>query len=274
MRFSLGGQIRDPNASGYPRPVRSLVLLRDAVPGRPALDAALSRALLERVATGARAETLRLYRPDDVLAFSGVDAASPGFRDAVVAARAQGFAPVLRLAGGRAAAFTRGSLAFAWALPAPDLRAGIAERFDAVAGLLASALRRLGVDARVGEVPGEYCPGAHSVNAGGRRKLAGIGQRVVRGAAHVGGVLVVRESERVRAVLGPVYAALGLAFDPESAGSVEDELGGGLSGAAVVEAIEAELRTRFRLETDPPGLPSDLRAEAEALEPRFLVPNG
>jgi lipoate-protein ligase A len=252
--------------------VRPLVLLRDTLPGRPALDAALSRALLERVAAGAGPETLRLYRPDDVLAFSGLDAASPGFRDAVVAARAAGFAPALRLAGGRAAAFTRASLAFAWAIPAPDLRAGIPERFDAVAGLLASALRRLGVDARVGEVPGEYCPGDHSVNAGGRRKLAGIGQRVIRGAAHVGGVIVVRESERLGRVLGPVYAALGLAFDPAATGSVEDELAGGADEAAVVAAIEAELRESFRLEEAPPGLAGELRAQAEAIEPRFLVP--
>ena len=43
------------------------------------------------------------------------------------------------------------------------------ERFEEVAGLIADALRALGVDARVGEVPGEYCPGAYSVNARRRR---------------------------------------------------------------------------------------------------------
>ena len=32
---------------------------------------------------------------------------------------------------------------------------------------IASALRGLGVDAHVGAVPGEYCPGDHSVNARG-----------------------------------------------------------------------------------------------------------
>ena len=47
-----------------------------------------------------------------------------------------------------------------------------------VAGL---GLGRLGVDARVGEVPGEYCPGAFSVNARGRIKLAGVGQRLISG---------------------------------------------------------------------------------------------
>ena len=35
----------------------------------------------------------------------------------------------------------------------------------------------------------------------GARKLMGVGQRVIRGAAHVGGVLVVRDSGRVRRAL-------------------------------------------------------------------------
>ena len=55
--------------------------------------------MLDLVASGAAPETFRLYRPDDVLAFSSVDAASAGFGDAVAAARVVGFEPVLRLAG-------------------------------------------------------------------------------------------------------------------------------------------------------------------------------
>jgi lipoate-protein ligase A len=245
--------------------------LRDAPAGRPALDTALSRALLELVAEGAAPETLRLYQPDDVLAFSSLDAASPGFAAAVAAARAAGFAPALRLAGGRAAAFHRETLGFAWTMPAAELRRGIGERFDAVAAWIAAALRRLGVDARVGAVAGEYCPGPHSVNARGLRKLAGVGQRVVRGAAHVGGVIVVRESARVRAGLEPVYAALGIDWDPASAGSVEDEIGTA-SGDAVAEALLAELAERFELAPS-----ADLEAalaRAAACEARYAVDGG
>jgi lipoate-protein ligase A len=247
-------------------------MLEDAVPGEPALDTALSRALLEAVASGTRPETLRLYRPDDVVAFSGLDAASPGFAKAVAAAREAGFAAALRLAGGRAAVFHTETLAFAWAMPVADLRGGIEERFAAVAGWVAAALRRLGVDARVGEVPGEYCPGAHSVNAGGRVKLMGVGQRVVRGAAHVGGVLVVCGSGRVRAVLEPVYAALGLPFDPATAGAVEDEIGA-VDPEEVAGALLAGLPA---LGCDPTPAPAGtfagLRERARAIEPRFRVP--
>jgi lipoate-protein ligase A len=252
--------------------VRAIQLLTDAVPGAPALDTAVSRALLEAVAAGEAPETLRLYRPDDVLAFSGIDAASAGFAEAVAAARAQGFAPALRLAGGRAAVFHCETLAFAWAMPASDLRGGIQERFDTVAALVAAALRRLGVDARVGEVPGEYCPGAHSVNARGAVKLMGVGQRVVRGAAHVGGVVVVRDSERVRRVLEPVYAALGLPFDPATVGAIEDEIGP-VTRDEVAEALLAGLLAGgLSVAPAPEGAFAALRARARDLEGRFSVP--
>jgi hypothetical protein len=97
------------------------------------------------------------------------------------------------------------------------------------------------VDARVGEVPGEYCPGEHSVNARGKTKLAGIGQRILLHAAHVGGVIVVGESERVRDVLIPVYRALELDWDPATVGSVEDEAPG-----ARWEDVEQAILGRFR----------------------------
>jgi lipoate-protein ligase A len=247
--------------------VREITLVEQAFPGRAAFDTAVSRALLLRVAEGRAPETFRLYRPDDVLAFSVLDRTRPGFAAAARAASAAGFEPVLRLAGGRAAAFHGGTLAFAWSRPVADLRGGIEARFAEMAEILVAALRALGVDARVGDVPGEYCPGSWSVNAGGRTKLAGIGQRVVRGAAHVGGVLVVRGSARVREALAPVYAALGFAFDPATAGSVEDELGSAtLDGVA--GALHAELARRYSLLSGEPDAGALALAEALAPEHR------
>jgi len=239
-------------------------------PGRPAFDTAYSRALLDLVAAGAAPETFRLYQPDDVLAFSSVDAASAGFAEAVAAARAVGFASVLRLAGGRAAVFHRETLAFAWTIPAPESRDGIHARFEQISAVVAAALRRLGVDARIGEVPGEYCPGAYSVNARGVRKLMGVGQRVIRGAAHVGGVIVVRDSNRVRAVLQPVYAAMRVTWDPSTTGSVEDERGDATRDE-VAAALLAELRSRFAIEARG-GFPLEAAlAGATALEARFAI---
>ena len=199
-----------------------------------------------RVAGGELPSTLRLHRPARELAFSKQDRAAPGFEAAVRAARAAGFEPVVRLAGGRAAAFHEGTLAFAWASPAQRPVAGTGERFEWLAGVITRALAGLGVDARVGEVPGEYCPGAWSVNARGEVKLAGIGQRLIRGGAHAGGVLVVTGSALLRAALEPVYEALDLDWDPRTAGSVEDEVPGiGVEDAE--RAILAELGRELEL---------------------------
>ena len=101
------------------------------------------------------------------------DAVSPGFGGAIDGGRAAGFEPVLRLAGGRAAAFHEGTLALARATPPSEPARAPGQRFEEVAGAIAAALASLGVDARVGEVPGEYCPGAWSVNARGATSSSG-----------------------------------------------------------------------------------------------------
>ena len=101
----------------------------------------------------------------------------------MTAARGQGFESVLRLAGGRAAVFHEGTIGLAHAVPDATPRLGSAQRFELTAGLVARALRGLGVDARVGEVQGEYCPGHLQRQRRGERKLAGIGQRLIAGGA-------------------------------------------------------------------------------------------
>jgi lipoate-protein ligase A len=229
--------------------VRSLRVLSDCFPEDAAFDAAVSRATMRLVAAGELPETLRLARPAAVVAFAKRDVLAPGFPEAVAAARGAGFGSVVRLAGGRAAVFHPGTLEIAHAVPDPDPRRSIHTRFEATAELIAQALRGLGVDARVGEVPGEYCPGRWSVNAGGRRKLAGIGQRVISGGAHVGTVLVVDDADAVRRVLEPVYAALELDWDPATVGAVAEETPGA-SWEVVRDALLARYAERFRLVQD------------------------
>jgi octanoyl-[GcvH]:protein N-octanoyltransferase len=228
--------------------MRTLRVLHDRFPDDPALDTAVSRAVMHRVAAGELPETLRLARPAPVVAFAKRDALAPGYAPAVEAARAHGFGAILRLAGGRAAIFHEGTLELAHAVPDPDPKPGIHDRFEATATLIAAALRELGADARVGEVPGEYCPGRWSVNAAGARKLAGIGQRVVARGSHTGAVVVVDGAERIREVLDPVYEALGLDWDPRTVGAVADEVeaGEGL-WEAVRDALLAGYAERFEL---------------------------
>jgi octanoyl-[GcvH]:protein N-octanoyltransferase len=220
--------------------VPELRLIATSFPDDPVLDTAVSRALLERTSAGELPETLRLPRPGPMVAFGKRDAVTPGYQAAARAAREQGFEAVLRLAGGRAAVFHEDTLALFHTVPGADPRAEVHPRFREVSDLLAVALGELGIDARVGEVPGEYCPGGYSVSAGGRTKLAGVGQRLLRGAAHVGAVVVVSGADRVRDVLVPVYAELGLEWDPATASSVADEAPG-----TTWDEVEAAIRAEY-----------------------------
>jgi octanoyl-[GcvH]:protein N-octanoyltransferase len=252
----------------------SVALVRRSFPDRPALGVAVSRAILMRVAAGELPPTVRLHRPSRMLAFSRQDRASAGFPNAVMAAHERGFAPVLRLAGGRAAVYHEGTLACSWAVPDRSPPRRTTARFAELAELLVRALRPLGVDARIGEVPGEYCPGAWSVNARGRTKLAGIGQRLIAGAAHRGAVIVASGAERIRDVLVPIYEALDLAWNPATAGSVEDEIGE-VALERVADAILSELSGLYEVvEGDVDDATLALAAELEhehALAPDWRV---
>ena len=200
------------------------------------LDTALSAAILRRVASGDDPPTLRLWSPARSVAFGRQDHVRPGYSAAVTAAADLGYAPVERLAGGRAAVFHEGTIAFSWAMPESRVRETIGERFHMMAHLVVRSLATLGCDARIGEVPGEYCPGEWSVNLGGTRKVMGVGQRLIRGAAHLGGVIVVSGADLVNRPLLPAYAALEYEWRPAATGAL-DESSPGITTADVAAAL-------------------------------------
>src|SRR4051794_21255077 len=222
-------------------------LLRASLPDRPCVDAALGAVLL---AHAGDEPLLRVSRPAPTVGFGRLDRVRPGFDAAVLAARAHGFEPVLRAPGGHAAAYHHGSVVLELVGSDADPVAGMRERFARTAELLAGALRELGVDARVGPVAGEYCPGEHTVNGEGRVKLAGIAQRLVRGAWLVGAEVVVEDGEPVRRVLADVYAALDLDFDVATAAAVE-ELAPGVSVDDVERAVVEAFGVTARVPLDP-----------------------
>jgi hypothetical protein len=95
----------------------------------------------------------------------------------------------------------------------------------------------------------------------------GVGQRLIRGAAHVGGVLVVEDGERIRDVLIPVYRALGIDWDPRTTGSLADR-SPGLDNTKVATAIITAFRLRYDVETG--RLPTAVIDEARSLLPDHL----
>lgn len=218
-------------------------LLRDAGAGAGTAAGEISVAhdLLRRVAAGELAPTVRLYRPPPTVAFGKLDAIRTGYAAAREAARAHGFEPVLRAPGGHAAAYHEQSLGIDEVHSCADPIPHVHQWFRAAAETLAAALADLGVDARVGAVAGEYCPGAYSVNARGRVKLIGTAQRVVRGGSLLGATIVVRDGARVQAVLRDVYRCLDLDWDETTAGAVEDELPG-----VSVDEVERAVLAAYR----------------------------
>lgn len=182
---------------------------------------ALVRRTLESLKEGAPG-FLRIYRPQPTAAFSPRDTVSQHHAKAVQAMREMGFTPVERRAGGQLAVYDRNALVIDQVVPHKEPHPHVIERFDRFSEAIASALRSFGVDARVGALDGEYCPGDYSVNGEGRIKLVGVAQRINRCGYHLGAVVSVLPSPRARSAIAAAYGILGIPFDPETFGAIAD----------------------------------------------------
>ncbi|WP_396954326.1 biotin/lipoate A/B protein ligase family protein [Nesterenkonia sp. CL21] len=239
------------------RPSQELQLHRLAESQGAGADLAGAISLLQRTRSGGTAPMLRIYRPRPTVAFGQRDQRLPGFDAASEACRRLGFEPLVRRAGGRAAAYHPGCLVVDHIEPDDDPIVESQDRFAAFGELLTAALTACGLEARLGEIPGEYCAGRESVHAVGRGdsgpwaadrrvKVIGTAQRVIATGWLFSSVIVVEGGAEVRRVLGEVYAHLGIPWDPLTAGSA-DELLPGLTVDAVEEAVLDAYRRHWTL---------------------------
>lgn len=197
----------------------------ERVPGAPrrATDEVLSSlVLLQAVAAGSAPECVRVFSPAPTVAFSRRESLHPHFARAADAARAAGYLPIVRPAGGRAVVLDEDWLVVDL-LSVESERRDDGEVFRARGREFADLARSWGVDARVGAVAGEYCPGEWSVNARGAVKLVGTAQRVVRGGRLFTASIPLRLGERAYRLLVEVNAILGLVWDPSTVGSLAEE---------------------------------------------------
>ncbi|GAA1348812.1 lipoate--protein ligase family protein [Falsarthrobacter nasiphocae] len=238
-----------------PSPELRVILPHESLGAAEDLEGGLR--LLSEVRDGSLGAHLRLYRPVPTLAFGQRDVRLPGFQRATTAAGAHGFTPVVRKAGGRAAAYHRGTLVVDHVEREAEAMLGHQARFIRFGDLFVRALGRLGVEAAVGEIPGEYCAGEHSVHGrtpdGTLIKLAGTAQRVVQGAWFFSSVVVVENSAPLRAVLADVYPALGVEMEPSTVGAAEDTGVAGVTVEAFTEALLAEYGQEYRLTGEAPA---------------------
>ena len=241
-------------------------LVEHCFPEDPTLDAALATALLRRASRDPTTDrVVRVYTPAPTVAFGRLDANRPQFAEVAATARRHGVAPVVRGTGGRAAAYHEQTVVLEILSPDDEGPAGLKPRFGRFAGDLVEILRGLGVDARIGPVPGEYCPGDWTVNGAGRVKLAGTAQRVMARAWMIGAELVVTNADSIRAVLADVYAALELDFDPATAAAVTN-----LRPDVTVDAVRSAVIAHFGA-TDVLAVDGELVEEARALRHRHEV---
>lgn len=202
-----------------------------------AAELAVAHALLRRAGEGEIDEVVRVYIPSGpAVVFGRRDTRLPGYRAAVAAAKAAGFDTAVRAVGGRAVAYTDNAVVVDHVKAEAQTSMGMDSRFEQFGRRFATLLGELGIDARVGPVPGEYCPGAHSVNARGTVKLVGTAQRVLPKAWLFSSLVAVGDRERVQAVLTEVYGHLDLPFAPRSVGSLDSEING-LTPRLVVDQV-------------------------------------
>ncbi|WP_143467231.1 lipoyl protein ligase domain-containing protein [Lentzea kentuckyensis] len=205
-------------------------------------------ALLLRAPEAEWSELVHIYVPNGpAVAFSGRDLRSPGIAAATRVARAAGFEPVVRSPGGRMVAYDSGAVVIDHLDRTTGIRHSGSATFAANAESHVRVLRGLGdVDARVGEVDGEYCPGEYSINVGGTTKIVGSAQRVTATGSLFSTVVQVAVSDRVRAVITEVSEALGYDLRESSIAGLADYVPE-LTAEEVATAFAADYRGRLGL---------------------------
>ena len=82
------------------------------------------------------------------------------------------------------------------------------------------------MNARIGAVDGEYCPGRFSVNAAGQHKLVGLSQRMTANAYYLGAVIAVEPHKYALRAIQQAYPLLDLDLDISTFGALAEEVDG------------------------------------------------
>ena len=189
---------------------------------------------------------IRIYRPTPTAAFSRRDSQHPGYEHARGAVIGLGFVPTVRPTAGHLAIYGNGSVILDVVSPHRDPRRDPLGRFATMARLLSGLLISLGVDARIGAVDGEYCPGRFSVNAAGQRKLVGLSQRMTANAYYLGAVIAVEPDKYALRATQQAYPLLDLDIDASTFGALAEEVDG-ISVDIFIDSLVAMLSCELPL---------------------------
>jgi lipoate-protein ligase A len=187
----------------------------------------------------------RIYRPQRTVALTSRDFSTPGYEVAMAQAENLGFTPVIRSPGGRAVAYHEESLVLDVISHDPNPHQLINNRFQAMGEVFVETFDRLGISAKLGQVPREFCPGKYSVISE-NVKLVGTAQRIARGGWLIGASVIVRNAAPVREVLGQVYRALELDMDPKTIGAL-NEINSSISVDDLTTSLITTLKDHFEI---------------------------
>jgi len=183
-----------------------------------------TKELIEQVQLGLiKNAVVRAYQPLPTAAFSRRETFLPGFANAVEVAQQVGYAPAIRLTGGRCVVYDQNSVVLDVVFSETNRKKTSEEHFIAFADWFVNHLQQFGLDARVGQLDGEYCPGPYSVNASGEIKIVGVAQRVLIGARLISSVIQISDAEKPRWAMTEINQAMGFAWRSETFGAVEDK---------------------------------------------------
>ena len=212
--------------AGAGSPTLTVVRQARLAGGRPGLDFGIE--LLGLAKTGRIGPALRLYRPAPTVAFGQRDTHLPASKPQRGRPGSRAFEPLVRKAGGRAAAYHEGTLIVDHVEPHADAIAGAKGRFAFFGEMLAEALRSAGVKAAVGRSRGNTARGSSASTE--RTRLTprtGLSSWAPPSAwCPAGGCSAPSSWWKTRrpsaASSRPVTGALGLDWDPATAGAVND----------------------------------------------------
>lgn len=212
---------------------------------RPANDIEVAPKLLRYSIEKSAGTFARIYRPQRTVALTSRDISTDGYNSALIQAEKLGFTPVVRSPGGRAVAYHEECLVFEVLSHDPNPHQLINERFEAIGEVFVESFDRLGISAKLGQVPREFCPGKYSVISQ-NVKLVGTAQRIALGGWLIGASVIVRNAAPVREVLNNVYRALELDMDPSTIGSL-DEIDSAISVDDLTNSLITTLKEHFQI---------------------------
>jgi lipoate-protein ligase A len=211
----------------------------------PAYDIEVAPKLLRYSIKKSAGTFARIYRPQRTVALTSRDFSTPGYDVALTQAKKLGFIPVLRSPGGRAVAYHEESLVLDVISHDPNPHQLIDKRFEALGEVFIETFNMLGISAKLGQIPREFCPGKYSVISE-NVKLVGTAQRIARGGWLISASVIVRNAAPVREVLSHVYSALELDMDPRTIGAL-NEINSSISVDDLTTSLITTLKNHFEI---------------------------